>query len=51
MRFGLTHAQVGQYRRGAEWSFQMRLRGLATEVLPLKRMSPYADRTVVGTKR
>lgn len=50
-RFGLTHAQVGQYRRGAEWSFQMRLRGLATEVLPLKRMSPYADRTVVGTKR
>ena len=50
-RLGLTHARVAHYRRGQEWSFLLRLRGMATNVLPLRRLSPYADRTVVGTKR
>ena len=51
IRLGLTHARIGRYRRGQDWSFQLRLRGLATELLPLRRLSPYADRIVVGTKR
>lgn len=49
--FGLSHARLGHYRRGPEWSFQLRLRGLQTRVLPLARLSPFADRTIVGIKR
>lgn len=50
-RLGLTHARVGHYRRGHEWSFLLRLLGLETQVLPLKRLTPYSDRTVVGIRR
>ncbi|MDA1194167.1 MAG: class I SAM-dependent methyltransferase [Planctomycetota bacterium] len=47
---GFTKARVGHYRRGAEWSLQLRVRGLGTTVERLPRLSPFADRTVVGTR-
>lgn len=49
-RVGLTHARIGRYRRGQAWSFLLRLHGLETQVLPLRRLSPYSDRTVVATR-
>lgn len=50
-KLGRSHARIGHYRRGQDWSLALRLRGLATEVLPLARLSLGADRTVVATRR
>lgn len=47
---GWTRARMGSFRSGEEWAFLLRAHGLEARVLPLPRLSPYADRTVVGAK-
>ena len=47
---GLTQATLGHFRDASAWALLLRAHGLEVEVAPLARLSPYADRIVVGRR-
>jgi SAM-dependent methyltransferase len=47
---GLTRATLGRYRPAGAWETLLRVHGLRVEVWPLRPLSPWADRTVVGRR-
>ena len=49
-RLGLTEATIGHYRAAPDWARLLGEHGLVADVLPRRRLTPYADRTVIGRK-
>ena len=47
---GWTQAKLGHFRSGAQWQSLLEGYDLNVRCLPLSRLSPYADRVVVGVR-